>query len=271
MANGSGTSYADGADYTVTPATGDATITLYAQWKEIPIIQNFTLADCQSQASSGNVTVVDSRDDNSYTVRYINGACWMTQNLRLSGETTLTTSDSNVTRNYTLPSSSTSGFNSYTVANMYNGTSTSYGAYYNYCAASAGTVCSQTADATQDICPKGWRLPTLNEMSGITSYTSAFSPVYSGYYYDGSLSSTGSRGYWWSATAYSRNNQYTPCTTVVVACIPSTSTSTTGTRCGVSALASRLVPLSRPPRRMCAATWGRWCLGAGAGKAKSNA
>ena len=210
VANGSGTSYADGADYAVTPATGDATITLYAQWEEIPIIQNFTLADCQSQASSGNVTVVDSRDNNSYTVRYINGACWMTQNLRLSGGTTLTTSDSNVTRNYTLPSSSTSGFNSYTVANMYNGTSTSYGAYYNYCAASAGTVCSQTkADATQDICPKGWRLPTLNEMSGITSYTSAFSPVYSGYYYDGSLSSTGSRGYWWSATAYSSNNQYT--------------------------------------------------------------
>ena len=38
-------------------------------------------------------------------------------------------------------------------------------------------------------------------MEGITSYTSAFSPVYSGYYGNGSLRDTGSSGYWWSATA----------------------------------------------------------------------
>lgn len=212
-ADGSGTSYADGAEYAVTPATGDATVTLYAQWKsQVNYIQNFTLANCQSQASNGNVTVVDSRDTNSYTVRYVNGACWMTQNLRLPGGTTLTMSDSNVTSSYTLPSSSTSGFNNYTVANMYNGTSISYGAYYNYCAASAGTVCSSSLaqDATQDICPKGWRLPTNSEMSGIagTSYVSAFSPVLSGYYNNGALYSTGSYGAWWSATADGSNLQY---------------------------------------------------------------
>ena len=206
-ADGSGTSYADGADYTVTPATGDISVTLYAQWA--PSMQDFTLTQCQSLASDANYTVVDSRDGSDYTVRYINGACWMTQNLRLPGGTMLTTSDSNVTRNYTLPNSSTSGFNSYTVANMYNGTDTTYGAYYNYCAASAGTVCSQTqANATQDICPRGWRLPTLNEMDGIRSYRSAFSPVYSGYYNSGSLYATGSNGYWWSATAINSSNQY---------------------------------------------------------------
>ena len=172
-------------------------------------LQDFTLDQCQSLASDADYTVYDSRDGNDYTVRYINGACWMTQNLRLPGGTMLTTSDSNVTRNYTLPNSSTSGFNSYTVANMYNGTDTTYGAYYNYCAASAGTVCSQTEqDASQDICPKGWRLPTYNEMSGITSYSSAFSPVYSGYYRDGSLLNTGSIGNWWSATASNSSNQY---------------------------------------------------------------
>ena len=209
-ADGSGTSYADGDEYAVAPATGDVTVMLYAQWEEIPIIQNFTLADCQSQASNGNVTVVDSRDNNSYTVRYISGACWMTQNLRLPGGTTLTTSDSNVTRSYTLPSSSTSGFNSYAVANMYNGTSTSYGAYYNYCAASAGTVCgsSSAQDATQDICPKGWKLPAYDEMNGIRSFVSAFSPVLSGGYYNGSLDYTGSNGYWWSATANNSYSQY---------------------------------------------------------------
>lgn len=210
-ANGGGTSYGDGATLTTTTAQAGQTITLYAQWKsQVNYIQNFTLADCQAQASNGNVTVVDSRDTNSYTVRYINGACWMTQNLRLPGRTMLTTSDSNVTRNYTLPNSSTSGFISYTVANMYNGTDTTYGAYYNYCAASAGTVCSSSSaqDATQDICPKGWRLPTLNEMNGIRSYRSAFSPVYSGLYFNSYPGYTGSYGYWWSATAGGSGHQY---------------------------------------------------------------
>ena len=209
-ADGSGTSYADGADYTVTPATGDATVMLYAQWEEIPIIQNFTLADCQSQASNGNVTVVDSRDNNSYTVRYINGACWMTQNLRLSGGRTLTSADSNVASSWSFPSNSLTSGNSYTEARSTISSNTSYGGYYNYCAASAGTVCSSSSaqNATQDICPKGWRLPTLNEMSGITSYTSAFSPVLSGYYVNGTLSGTGSYGNWWSATASSSGNQY---------------------------------------------------------------
>ena len=214
-ADGSGTSYTDGADYAVTPAAGDTTITLYAQWKRVfgkDTMQGFTVADCQTQASAGNVALEDARDGNTYTVRYINGACWMTQNLRLSGGTKLTSADSNVTRDYTLPSSSTSGFTSDTVANMYNGTDTTYGAYYNYCAASAGTVCNGTTtqDATQDICPKGWRLPIYDEIDGITgtSYISAFSPVLSGYYFYGSLNLTGSGGYWWSATAYDSTSQY---------------------------------------------------------------
>ena len=202
-ADGSGTSYADGADYAVTPATGDVTITLYAQWA--PSMQDFTLAQCQSLASAANYTVVDSRDGSDYTVRYINGACWMTQNLRLPGGTTLTTSDSNVTRNYTLPTTQLDGLGSesYTEPQTTISSNTSYGGYYNYCAASAGTVCSGSSaqDAAQDICPKGWRLPTYNEQNGIRSYASAFSPVLSGRYDNGSLNNTGSSGNWWSATA----------------------------------------------------------------------
>ena len=208
-ADGSGTSYTDGADYTVTPATGDATITLYAQWEALPTIQEFTLAQCQSLASDANYTVIDSRDGSDYTVRYINGACWMTQNLRLSGGRTLTSANSNVTRNWSFPSTSLTTGNSYTAAYSTISSNTSYGGYYNYCAASAGTVCSQTkADATQDICPRGWRLPTYNEQSGIRSYVSAFSPVYSGCYGSGSLLGTGSYGYWWSATADTNSIQY---------------------------------------------------------------
>ena len=45
-------------------------------------------------------------------------------------------------------------------------------------------------------------------MHDITDYTSAFSPVYSGYYDNGSLYDTGSNGRWWSATAYSSTYQY---------------------------------------------------------------
>ena len=203
-ADGSGTSYADGADYTVTPATGDATVTLYAQWEALPTIQEFTLAQCQSLASDANYTVVDSRDGSDYTVRYINGACWMTQNLRLSGGRTLTSADSNVASSWSFPSNSLTSGDSYTEARSTISSDASYGGYYNYCAASAGTVCSSSLaqDADQDICPKGWRLPTYNEQSGITSYVSAFSPVLSGYYFSGTLRHTGSRGYWWSATAY---------------------------------------------------------------------
>ena len=208
-ADGSGTSYADGADYTVTPATGNAAVTLYAQWEELTM-QTFTNALCQTLASSANYTVKDARDDNEYTVRYINGACWMTQNLRLSGGRTLTSADSNVTSSWSFPSNSLTSGDSYTVARSAINSNTSYGGYYNYCAASAGTVCSSSSaqDADQDICPKGWSLPTYDGMNGITSYSSAFSPVLSGVYYSGSLYGTGFEGNWWSATAYSSISQY---------------------------------------------------------------
>ena len=133
----------------------------------------------------------------------------MTQNLRIAGGTTLNSSTSNVSSSYTLPNDSTSGFNDYTVANMHYSGNTTTGAWYNFCAASAGTNCSSSnsSNTTYDICPKGWRLPTLNEFSNITSYSSAFSPVTGGYYIHGSLSNT-SHGFWWSSTATNIPNQY---------------------------------------------------------------
>ena len=185
------------------------TVAVVAEPRAIIYIQDLTLADCQSRASDADFTVTDRRDDNDYTVRYINGACWMTQNLRLAGGRTLTSADSNVTRNWTFPTGSLTSGSTNTEARSTISSNTSYGGYYNYCAASAGTVCSQTrADATRDICPKGWRLPTNSEQSGITSYVSAFSPVYSGYYVNGTLNTAGSYGYWWSATANDSDLQY---------------------------------------------------------------
>lgn len=197
--------------YTV---NGPGTITLTGKSSIVGYMQDFTKSQCQSLASSASVLVQDRRDNNTYSVRYINGACWMTQNLRLSGGRTLTSADSNVASSWEFPNNSLKygGTNyigsSYTEAGFTIDSSTSYGGYYNYCAASAGTVCSSSSaqNATQDICPKGWRLPTYNEQNGITNYTSAFSPVYSGSYTYGTLVVSG--GYWWSATADSSTRQY---------------------------------------------------------------
>lgn len=216
-ANGSGTRYADGANYTVSTNPGSYSVTLYAQWELINLLddatymQDLTAAQCTGSSDGATATLIDRRDNNRYTVAKINGACWMTQNLRLSGGRTLTSADSNVARNWMFPSTQLAGNDyTYTEPQMTISSNASYGGYYNYCAASAGTVCSPSSaqNSTQDICPRGWRLPASNEQSGITGYVPAFSPVYSGYYGSGLLYGTGSYGYWWSATAGNSGSQY---------------------------------------------------------------
>ena len=82
--------------------------------------------------------------------------------------------------------------------------------WYNYAAASAGTITgsSNSTNATQDICPKGWKLPSYSSISSITSYKDAFSPVSGGYYYDGSLSRASMGGYWWSTSVTGSAHRY---------------------------------------------------------------
>ena len=201
--------------YTV---SGSGTLYLYGKSSCASSIsgtmQNFDPSNLCSDVTSGTLT--DSRDNQTYTVAKINGNWWMTRNLAIgcngSGSTygssvsskSLTSSDSDVNSSWSTPtallstsanSSATSGYD--TAAIECNAT---YGGYYNYAAATAGTISGSSNSNTQHygICPKGWRLPTISEFSGITSYTSAFSPVYSGYYYSGTLRDTGSYGNWWS-------------------------------------------------------------------------
>ena len=188
-------------------------------------MQDVTADIVANTADGTTATLTDKRDEKTYTVAKINGALWMTQNLAVgcngSGSTygssvsskSLTSSDSNVSTTWSTPtallsasanSSSTSG---YTTAAMQ--CSSTYGAWYNYAAATAGTITgsSNSTAATYDICPAGWRLPTRSEFSGITSYSDAFSPVTGGYYYYGSLDGTG-YGTWWSATANATTSRY---------------------------------------------------------------
>lgn len=115
-----------GALNTTYTINGNGTITLNGK-SSVLYMQNFTKSQCQAQASSSNVTVVDSRDNNSYTVRYINGNCWMTQNLRLSGGRTLTSADSNVASSWSFPSTELAGNSySYTAPQSTISSNTSY-------------------------------------------------------------------------------------------------------------------------------------------------
>lgn len=206
--DGSGTMYYEGETYSYISSIGSDTLILYAQWRQdVGSIQDFTKSQCRSLASDTEVVATDIRDNNTYTVRYIYNQCWMTQNLRLAGGITLTPVDSNVASNYTLPTTPLEGSNpSFTEPQITVSQNTSYGGYYNFCAASAGTNCSSESPntTTYDICPKGWKLPTMNQQDGLygTSYVSAFSPVYSGYYNIGSLKDAGSGGYWWSSSSF---------------------------------------------------------------------
>ena len=205
--DGSGTSYSDQANYTAPASEDNKIVVLYAQWKGATM-QTYTAAQCQADASSQAVTVKDARDNKTYTVRYINGNCWMTQNLRLAAGTTLTPSDTNIASAYTLPNNDLALGNSYVEARLHDSGNTDNGYWYNYCAASAGTICteSNSTDAIYDICPAGWHLPTLTDnrtiggtsVRGDSTYTTVFSPITGGRYYDGSL--TGAYGYWWSST-----------------------------------------------------------------------
>ena len=221
----SGTTYnpdGGGTNLNITlDSAGTNNFTLHAIWGEaITYIQDFTKAMCEEQATDASVTVVDKRDNNEYTVRYINNNCWMTQNLRFTGSTLEpATSNVNYTRTMTWRDLTSSYCNSASTSGtaMSNhcyhiSDNTEYGVYYNYAGVSAGTITgnSNSTEATQSVCPAGWTLPTNSQQSGITGtdYVSSFSPVYSGDYSGGSLYDVGSRGYWWSSTAYDSTFRY---------------------------------------------------------------
>ena len=104
------------------------------------------------------------------------------------------------------------------------------GNYYQWNAATAGTggsdVTTERQDATDSICPKGWKLPTnglsTGSFGGLTSAYSISSsstgaapltkaPLYFvpvGRVNSGSLNNAGREGYYWSSTAYSSDLAY---------------------------------------------------------------
>ena len=160
-------------------------------------------------------TLTDTRDNNIYTVsKLADGRCWMTQNLRIAGKT-ITSADSDVTANYTIPASSISGFNNGDTSNAYVG---SDGGFYSFYTATAGTnpaIHANGYNITVSICPKGWRLPTsgnsnsefqtlynnYNSSSALRSNPVNFTLF--GFVSSSSRGNQGSYGFYWSSTVHS--------------------------------------------------------------------
>ncbi len=179
-----------------------------------------TFNPCPDMADGMTGNLIDVRDNQEYTIAKINGDFWMTQNLRYVGDTvgsTSTTSTwylksatSNVSADTTMSMSDLTSGSSYDVARFHNSGNTTAGVWYNYAAASAMTITgpSNTDIQTDDVCPKGWHLPSNSETSDIISQASAYTPVVGGHYNStGSLIDTG-YGLWWSSTSGSATNRY---------------------------------------------------------------
>ena len=218
LAGWSETPNASSATYTDSMTISSATTkTLYAVW-------NFNSGTLQNTSSTCGDNMIDARTGVSYLTYTINGACYMEQNLYLPVNFTLYAGDSNIYNthadknqklSWTTPSSSTIPSNSYDTPYMVTGTYTdntynATGGWYNYCAASAQTVCGSSTqeDAYSDICPKGWKLFTSAQRSGIVSASRSNWMFYAGGYLGGSLQNDSTFSYWWSATGSNATSQY---------------------------------------------------------------
>ena len=182
-------------------------------------MQDMTPELCANTKEHQTKTLRDIRDDNTYTVAKLkDGRCWMTQSLRIAGKT-LTSADSDVTSNYTIPASSGSGFGTYDTSSVYVD---SDGGLYTWYAATAGTgtkaLSAQGQNTTVSICPKGWRLPTggnggefealNNRYSSISDLMANANFVLSGFLGGGSRADQGSGGFYWSSTVNSSDYAY---------------------------------------------------------------
>ncbi len=178
-------------------------------------------------------TLTDTRDSNSYTVRKLaDGNCWMVSNLRLGAygqSIDLTPADSDILTNYTVDSAdiiNSAGQNWNSTpdqTHIFDRNNTTYGNWYNWYTATAGTGTSSiiSADAPSSICPKGWKLPdstgnksyqNLASTYGATNLAKIqaepliFNPA--GLYWNGATDWINQSGYYWTASSNDASNAY---------------------------------------------------------------
>ena len=192
-------------------------------YEDMQSIQDITIDNCPTSP----LDVYDTRDGEVYTVQKLaDGNCWMLENLRLGRRSlkVLTPEDTNIDTEFTLPAGSYVGFNSFTLAQInieskndittYGNGEEKIGVYYNYCAATAGTYCYEngeaTGDATNDICPKGWRLPTggesgeyqalLDDYGNSIDFKNSLRTTLAGYFFESTNRHQGKYGSYWTST-----------------------------------------------------------------------
>ena len=247
-------SYTGKVKYTIVhPASESAPIETISQmtymqdFKDLTAEQRTSVLNSMEYNTAYNL--IDNRDNKAYQIaRLKDDNIWMAQNLDL-GRTTLTTDltsantnlDANAntvtisTFNSWIKSSGRASDTAYTSAELIPVTGTDstsntpYGTLYNYCAASAGTIClasgANNNNATSDLCPAGWRLPTGNTtgefqaLYDLTDYNTAtkmIAPItdggaafaLSGYFYGSTPTYQGSNGIYWSSTRYNGSYMY---------------------------------------------------------------
>lgn len=214
---------------------GDFTHVLPNIVNPVSYMQDFTASQCNSMSRGEQIQLMDSRDGKMYWVAKLpDGNCWMTQNLDLDLSTSkaLTSADTNIPKNWTPRTSTTttiSGYNSDT-GKSYNPGDKYYegsysasdpttmhyhvGNYYQWSAATAGYT--GTSQSTQSICPKGWTLPSQSQFqalinSGLSSSNFMNAPYYllrGGWLEDSSLYRARSAGYDWSSTPDGYSDAY---------------------------------------------------------------
>ena len=193
---------------------------------DITTMQEMTAKVCANTPTGFSKTLSDSRDGNSYTVTKLeDDNCWMTQNLRLVGSRILTSSDSDLATNYTLPVSSNADWSEVaTLERVYYPGDATNGAYYTWCVATANScndISSSVTVASSSICPKNWKIPSRQEyldllaQTGIANLDTAsekYQALLSSPYNfvaaggldsrTGSLSVGSTTGQYWSSTGY---------------------------------------------------------------------
>lgn len=177
-------------------------------------MQDLTAAQCPAYTDTAQgINVTDIRNNKSYAVAKLdNYHCYMLSNIRVDGNTALTSTTFHVSSDYTLPADTGSGgwTNDFCQPRM---ASINGEYYYNWPAATARTnsasgtsSCSNDrSNSIGDICPAGWMLPTYEDITPSALWNSGTNPGMvstSGRFSSGSQYSVGNYGYWWSSLKY---------------------------------------------------------------------
>ncbi len=217
--------FASKIDYTKPSGTYATTLS----FKTIPIVTQKYMQEIEATDCTETPTVViDKRDEQAYTIRRIaDTGCWMVQNLNFTGAPsdpegtiTLDSTTSNIESTYTPSNPKVYTYQDledgdgdpWSEARIHVSGNTTFGTWYNYVAATVGAPITNTdnANTVYDICPAGWRLPTLENFQSILSYVSEFNPVVMGNWWGGQLGNSDTGTWWWSSTAKPSNYEHYP-------------------------------------------------------------